>query len=161
MAGLNRRNFLKMVGLTGSAAIAGCSPDTARKLIPYIIPPEDIVPGEATWYATTCRECPAGCGILAKNRDGHVVKVEGNPLHPVNGGKPWGKLCPRGQASLQNLYNPDRYRGPLKRNPDGKVESLTWEQAEQIFLKGLAAVHQKGSGERVVFLTEVITGARK
>ena len=73
MADFSRRDFLKAVSLTGTAAAIGCSSEPARKLIPYIIPPEDIIPGEATWYATTCRECPAGCGLLAKNRDGHII----------------------------------------------------------------------------------------
>ncbi|NIQ38261.1 MAG: twin-arginine translocation signal domain-containing protein, partial [Proteobacteria bacterium] len=80
MADLGRRQFLKMVGLTCTTAAVGCSQESARRLIPYIIPPEDIIPGKATWYATTCRECPAGCGLVAKNRDGRVIKVEGNPL---------------------------------------------------------------------------------
>src|SRR5512139_3405779 len=145
MAGLNRRNFLKMVGLTGSAAIAGCSPDTARKLIPYIIPPEDIVPGEATWYATTCRECPAGCGILAKNRDGHVIKLEGNPLHPVNE----GRLCARGQASLQGLYNPDRIKGPQRKTAQDRFEPLRWEQGEELLIQSLLPLVKKGRGERI------------
>jgi len=70
MADFSRRDFLKAVSLAGTAAAMGCSPESARKLIPYLVPPEDIIPGEATWYATTCRECPAGCGLLAKNRDG-------------------------------------------------------------------------------------------
>ena len=101
---LSRRRFLKAAGLIGITAIAGGCDDATRKLIPFVVQPEDIVPGEAVWYATTCRECPAGCGILAKNRDGRVIKVEGNPLHPVN----TGKLCVRGQASVQGVYNPDR-----------------------------------------------------
>ena len=51
--------------------------------------------------------------MLAKNRDGRIIKVEGNPLHPIGG----GKLCARGQASLQRLYHPDRYPRPMR--PDG------------------------------------------
>ena len=154
MVGLNRRNFLKMVGLTGSAAIAGCSPDTTRKLIPYIIPPEDIVPGEATWYATTCRECPAGCGLLAKNRDGHMIKVEGNPLHPVN----QGKLCARGQASLQGLYNPDRVRGPMKKTPQGKWEDISWEEGEKLLNEKISQVLSSKRGDRIVFLSDLVVG---
>jgi len=73
MTKLKRRDFLKLVGLTGVTAAAGCSPDATKKLIPYLIPEDDIVPGVATWYASTCRECPAGCGILAKNREGRVI----------------------------------------------------------------------------------------
>ena len=111
MAGLNRRDFLKMIGLTGTTAAMGCSSESGRTLVPYVIPPEDIIPGQASWYASTCRECPAGCGLLVKNRDGRVIKVEGNPLHPIN----QGKLCVRGQASVQSLYNPDRINGPLEK----------------------------------------------
>ena len=69
------------------------------------------MPGVATWFATVCRECPAGCGVLAKSREGRVVKVEGNPDHPVNR----GALCARGQASLLGTYDPDRIPGPRAR----------------------------------------------
>jgi anaerobic selenocysteine-containing dehydrogenase/Fe-S-cluster-containing dehydrogenase component len=153
----SRRQFLKAAGVTGLTALtAGCS-DATRKLIPYVTPPEDIVPGEATWYATTCRECPAGCGILAKNRDGRVIKVEGNPLHPVN----TGKLCPRGQASVQGVYNPDRHRGPLKRRPDGAFAPLSWDEAEKGILNTLAPLIAKGRGRSVAFLTDLTTGPEK
>ncbi len=161
MGKFSRRQFLKAACLTGATAAAGCTDKPFKNLIPYVIPPEDIVPGEATWYATTCRECPAGCGLLAKNRDGHVIKAEGNPLHPVNGGKPWGKLCARGQASLQNLYNPDRYPSPMQRNAEGQLHSLTWEAAEKLLLDQVAGMLQRGRGERVAFVTELITGTRK
>ena len=157
MSKLSRRGFLKALGLSGTAAITACSPESARKLIPYIIPPEDIVPGEATWYTTTCRECPAGCGVLAKNRDGHIIKVEGNPLHPVN----QGKLCARGQASVQGLYNPDRIKGPLKRNSQGKWEGVSWEDGENLLIEKVSQIVQKGRGERVVFLTDLISGTLK
>src|SRR4030042_3900137 len=129
MSNVSRREFLKVVTLAGTTAAMGCSSEAARKLIPFVIPPEDIIPGEATWDATTCRECPAGCGLLAKNREGRVIKAEGNPLHPVN----HGKLCPRGQASLQGLYNPDRIRGPMKKTSPARFDPLPWEQAENFF----------------------------
>ena len=104
---IKRRDFLKILGVSGvSAAVSGCSSETSRTLIPYLIPENEVVPGQATWYATVCRECPAGCGVLAKTMEGRAVKVEGNPDHPVN----QGRLCARGQASLQGLYNPDRIR---------------------------------------------------
>jgi len=158
MSEFSRRDFLRAVTLAGTAAAAaGCSSESARKLIPYIIPPEDIVPGEATWYATTCRECPAGCGILAKNREGRVIKVEGNPLHPIN----QGKLCPRGQASLQGLYDPDRIRGPMKKNPQGLFESVSWDQAQKEVALRVREVLEKGRGDGIFFLTELNTGALK
>jgi anaerobic selenocysteine-containing dehydrogenase/Fe-S-cluster-containing dehydrogenase component len=157
MSHLSRRDFLKAVGLTGTTAAIGCSPDSARRLIPYIIPPEDIIPGEATWYATTCRECPAGCGMLAKNRDSRIIKVEGNPLHPVN----QGKLCARGQASLQGLYNPDRFRGPLRRSARGSLDPVSWEQAEDLLVQKLSQIQGRGEKARIIFLSELITGTLK
>lgn len=152
----SRRQFLKAASLAGTAVLTGCS-DHARKLIPYVIPPPDIVPGEATWYATTCRECPAGCGLLAKNRDGHVIKVEGNPSHPVN----TGKVCPRGQASVQGIYNPDRYRKPMVRDSGGKFRAATWQNAERMLLQRLSPLVQGGQKGRVVFLTGLVTGSRR
>ena len=157
MSDVSRREFLKVVTLAGTAAAMGCSSESARKLIPFVIPPEDIIPGEATWYATTCRECPAGCGLLAKNREGRVIKAEGNPLHPVN----QGKLCPRGQASLQGLYNPDRIRGPMKKTSPGRFDPFPWEQAENFFSAKLQEIVKRGKGERIAFLTDLTTGTLK
>jgi anaerobic selenocysteine-containing dehydrogenase/Fe-S-cluster-containing dehydrogenase component len=155
MTELGRRDFLKLIGLTGAASAVGCSSESARTLIPYISPPEDVIPGKAIWYASTCRECPAGCGLLAKNRDGHAIKVEGNPLHPISG----GKLCARGQASLHGLYNPDRFPGPSKKGPGGKLASVTWEEGEAILSRSLKEAIQKGRGDRIVFLTDLVTGS--
>ena len=153
MADITRRGFLKALGLAASSATMGCSADSARKLLPYIIPAEDIIPGKASWYATTCRECPAGCGMLAKNRDGRIIKVEGNPNHPVNR----GTLCPRGQASLHGLYNPDRYKGPLVR--DGKsFKKISWDAGRQILVDHIRKREGQKQGERCVFLTGLVGG---
>ncbi len=157
MFDLKRRDFLKIIGLAGTSAVTGCSSDTPNRLVPYIFPPEDIIPGEAAWYASTCRECPAGCGLLAKNRDGRVVKLEGNPLHPVS----QGKLCARGQASLQGLYNPDRFPGPFIRKTNGKLTSVTWQQGEEVLVRTLTDLIRQGRGERIVFVSELITGSLK
>lgn len=154
MPDIKRRNFLKIIGLTGTTAAMGCSAESARKLIPYIIPPEEIVPGEATWFATTCRECPAGCGMLAKNRDGRIIKVDGNPSHPVNR----GALCARGQASLHGLYNPDRFPGPCRRM-GGKLTPASWPAGLDTMIARLKALRAQGRGKRIVFLSTLQTGA--
>src|SRR3990172_9155487 len=78
-ADMNRRDFLKVLGAAGATTLAGCASEAPEKLIPYLIPHEEINPGEAVWYASTCRECPAGCGLLVKTREGRAIKVEGNP----------------------------------------------------------------------------------
>ena len=144
---MDRRRFLKVLGVSsgGAVAAAGCSTDSAEKLIPYLVPPENQVPGLATYYATTCRECPAGCGMHVRVREGRAVKVEGNPLSPFNG----GGLCARGQASLQGLYNPDRLRGPMARTADGGFEPITWDDA----LAQIAGRLGQTTGEGVAFVT--------
>ncbi len=124
MSELDRRDFLKIVGLSaGAAATVACDPPD--KLIPYVVQPEEITPGIAVEYASTCQECPAACGLHVKTREGRPIKLEGNPDHPVNK----GKLCARGQASLGRTYHPDRIEGPASRSGDGSLQPTTWEDA--------------------------------
>jgi anaerobic selenocysteine-containing dehydrogenase/Fe-S-cluster-containing dehydrogenase component len=131
--GIERRDFLKVLGVSGAGAgLVGCSTDHVERLLPYVTPPEEITPGVATWYSTVCGECPAGCGTWVKTREGRAIKVEGNPNHPVSG----GALCSRGHASLQGLYNPDRLTGPMRRNGDG-FEAISWEDAEAFLAQGM------------------------
>lgn len=151
---VNRREFLKIIGIGGgTAAMVGCSAQPPETLIPYVIPPEEIIPGEATWYATVCRECPAGCGMLVKTMGGRVLKAEGNPDHPIN----LGRLCARGQASVQGLYNPDRIRQPLKKGTDDTWHPISWEEGEHLLAARLTEL--KGQGGRVAFVTSLLTGS--
>ena len=136
--GLKRRDFLKVLGAGGAGAgLAGCSTESVERLIPYVVPPEEITPGVATWYTSVCGECEAGCGMWVRTREGRVVKVEGNPGHPVSG----GALCSRGHSSIQGLYNPDRFGGPMLRQ-DGELRPVSWDEAEQILAERLGAAAQ-------------------
>jgi anaerobic selenocysteine-containing dehydrogenase/Fe-S-cluster-containing dehydrogenase component len=131
---VSRRSFLKLAAATGAAAaIPGCKP-AARHLIPYVIPDENVIPGVPSFYATSCNECPAGCGVIARVREGRVIKLEGNPADPIGA----GALCARGQAALQGLYNPDRLRRPHRRGPDGLINPISWDDATAQFGKALA-----------------------
>ena len=85
-SGAGRRDFLKVLGIGSAVGLTGCSRTAPDALATYAVPPEQMVKGHALWFATTCRECPAGCGALARVREGRVHKLEGNPVHPVNGG---------------------------------------------------------------------------
>jgi molybdopterin-containing oxidoreductase family iron-sulfur binding subunit len=147
--GVKRRDFLKVVGVSGvAAAAAACYPnDKVEKLIPYVASPDNTVPGVSTYYATTCRECASGCGIIVETRDGRAIKAEGNPDHPVNR----GALCGRGQAALQGLYNPDRFRGPMMRNA-GTLAPVTWERALQLLAQKLGEAKSKGQAANAVFI---------
>jgi anaerobic selenocysteine-containing dehydrogenase/Fe-S-cluster-containing dehydrogenase component len=150
---MDRRGFFRIVGASGAAvAAAGCG-KTTETLLPYVIPPEHIVPGVATWFATVCRECPAGCGVLAKSREGRIVKLEGNPDHPVNR----GALCARGQASLLGAYDPDRVPGPRVRE-GGAWRALSVADAHKLFVDKVAAARQAGAG-RIAMITQLETGS--
>jgi molybdopterin-containing oxidoreductase family iron-sulfur binding subunit len=126
--GILRRDFLKVVGVTGAgASIAGCSTQDVERLLPYATTPEEITPGVATWYTTVCGGCAAECGMWVRTREGRAIKVEGNPSHPVSE----GGLCSQGHATLQHLYNPDRFHGPMIR--EGAVfRQGTWDEAERL-----------------------------
>jgi molybdopterin-containing oxidoreductase family iron-sulfur binding subunit len=125
--GIKRRDFLKVLGVSGAGAtMTGCGPGEVEKLLPYVVQPEEITPGVATWYATTCG-CPAGCGIWVRTREGRAVKIEGNPDHPIS----QGAVCLQGHASLQHLYNPDRFAGPMIREGD-VFRPGTWDEAERL-----------------------------
>ena len=141
--GLGRRDFLRIVGVGGAGAtVAGCSTDKVERLIPYVVPPEEITPGVATWYASTCGECSSGCGIRVRTREGRAVMIEGNPDHPVSK----GGVCSRGVSALQGLYNPDRVATPLRAGPDG-LEAITWDEALALLAERL------GTGGRSLFVT--------
>ena len=130
--GLKRRDFLKVLGVSGAGAtLAGCSTEVER-IIPYVVPPEEITPGVATWYATVNPELGYACGIWARTREGRVVKLEGNPAHPVNR----GALDARAHSAVQALYNPDRYSSPMLREGD-TFRAISWEEAEALLAERL------------------------
>src|SRR5260370_2586408 len=152
---MDRRRFLTVLGATGGAAAAtsgcGIGPEPTERLIPYLVPPENQVRGSGTYDATTCRECAAGCGWHAKVREGRVVKLEGNPESPIN----QGRLCSRGQAGVQGLYNPDRITDPMARGPSGEWQKLSWEDA----IARLQAKVKEARGKGIVFVTGLESGS--
>jgi molybdopterin-containing oxidoreductase family iron-sulfur binding subunit len=152
---MDRREFLQMLGLvSGATLLSSCGSDTGQKeLISYLVPAEDgVIPGEATWRPSTCTECPAQCGILARLREGRPVKLEGLPEHPVSR----GGLCVRGQAALGRLYHPERIKTPLQRDVEGRLEKISWSQA----LGRIAEALENGreQGRRNLFLSGRTTG---
>ena len=147
---MNRRTFLKIASMGSVAVAAGCSAKSEDNLFTMVRATEDMVTGKEAWYASTCRECPAGCGVVAKNREGRVVKLEGNRLHPVNR----GTLCIRGQAALQGLYNPDRLWMPQLKTNDGWQE-IPFNKAEALIRQKARAAANRGAG-RIAMVTEVV-----
>ncbi len=151
--GFNRRDFLKIVGASTGVAASGCAQELPEKLIPYVVQPDEVVPGVASWYAASCGECSAGCGVLVRTREGRVVKVEGNPSHPVNK----GGLCAVGQSSVQGLYDPDRVREPLKREVNGAFKPISWKEAIDEIAGAIAKA--SSAGKETVLLTKPLAGS--
>ena len=149
---MNRRDFFKIVATTGAAAATSGCQQATEQILPLVVPNENLIPGVASWFATVCRECPAGCGVLARNREGRVVKLEGNPDHPVS----QGTLCARGQAALQGLYHPDRFAGPQRREGDA-LKSAAWDDALKTLGEKLAGV--KGKGKALAVVTQLESGS--
>lgn len=127
---MSRREFIKTlsIGAAATAVLTGCGP-ASRYVVrePYTRMPEYTYNGQSTYYATTCRECPAGCGTVVRTEQGRALKVEGNPYNPIN----QGKTCSRGQAALQGLYNPDRIQNPLRQDGRGSQNftEMNWDEA--------------------------------
>ncbi len=140
---MDRRTFLQLGGLSAASALLGGCKSANEKIIPYLIPPDEgVTPGIANYYASTCRFCPAGCGILVRVSEGRAKKIEGNPAHPVNR----GKLCARGQAIIQELYHPDRVPQPMKRSGkrgSGQFIKISWEEGLDLFVGNLRSIRQK------------------
>src|SRR2546430_558947 len=151
---MNRRDFFRVVAASGAtAAASGCQRAT-ETILPLVVPNEQIVPGVAAWFATVCRECPAGCGVIAKNREGRVVKLEGNPDHPVN----QGALCARGQAALQGLYHPDRFTGPRLRD-GAALKPVPWDAAQKVVADKLADLRNAAKGQAIALVTQLETSS--
>ncbi len=159
---MERRDFFKIISATSAAAVTTACGDPSDKLIPLLIPDQDIPPGSESWHPAVCGECSAGCGTLVRVMQGSriieqktdkgtekvrqrlaaIKKIEGNPLDPVSG----GRLCARGQAVVQALYHPDRLTGPMKRSGqrgEGKFTPIAWADA---LAEAKAAVAKAGTG---------------
>ncbi|MBM3180772.1 MAG: twin-arginine translocation signal domain-containing protein [Chloroflexi bacterium] len=145
----SRRDFLKLagVGAATTAVLTGCGPASRYvKREPYMQMPEYNYNGQSTYYATTCRECAAGCGLVVRTSQGRAIKTEGNPNNPLN----LGKTCARGQATLHGLYNPDRVTDSLKRDSRGSesMQVMDWESAIQVVADAL----KNNKPEEIAFL---------
>lgn len=129
ISGVNRRDFLNLVGLGGTASVlGGCgntSIESGVELVQSYVQPESfVVPGVGVYYASTCTQCGSACGIMGKVREGRILKLEGNPQSAISG----GKICGLGQAGIQGHYSPDRLKTPMLKE-NGVFKITTWEKA--------------------------------
>ncbi len=144
--GISRRTFLKVMG--ASMALAGltaCTATNPEKIVPYVEAPEEVIPGNPMFFASAFPMGGYGMGVLVESHEGRPTKIEGNPDHPAS----LGATDVFAQASILNLYDPDRSRQPEKRGMLQDWAAFSADLAQEI--KGW------GKGEGVRLLTGTVT----
>src|SRR5512140_665513 len=137
---LSRRGFLKLSAVTAGALTVGqfVPPSVAQaatKAGLLNIRGDGYVP-------SMCEMCVWRCGLIAKIKDGRVVKLDGNSEHPHSR----GNLCPRGQSGLMNTYDPDRVLTPLVRvgkRGEGLFRKASWDEALDIVASNMSKIKDK------------------
>jgi MoCo/4Fe-4S cofactor protein with predicted Tat translocation signal len=145
---LDRRQFMKLMG--ASLALAGlgaCTTQPTQTVVPYVKPPEDLVPGEPVYFATAMPLQGTVTGLLVESHVGRPTKVEGNPQHPAS----LGATDVFAQASVLTLYDPDRSQ--VVRRVD---EILSWDSFATALATALEAQAASG-GAGLRILTETVS----
>ena len=144
MGKFTRREFLTLMGIAAGGGALAYAPKVAVKAFEAAWGEDwvEVPKGPESWVTSLCRQCPGGCGIRVRLIGDRPVKIEGNPFHPVNR----GALCPKGQAGLMSLNDPDRIKGPLQRVGDrgaGKWQEITWDEAIKLVVNRLQEIKGK------------------
>ncbi len=151
----DRRSFLKVAAATGTVGAAALA---LKKIqIPSLSTGLAAEPGEEKIVKTACGLCPCGCGLDVRVVYGKAVKVEGNPLHPLN----QGVCCLRAQSSLEILYSPERLEHPrrqLGERGSGDWEEISWEEALEMVASKLGELRAAGQAHSVAFLHGELRG---
>ncbi|HUI65801.1 MAG TPA: 4Fe-4S dicluster domain-containing protein, partial [Bacteroidota bacterium] len=141
---MSRKQFLALLSASAAFAAAGCADYRDKgEIVPYTRKPEEVTPGVPNFYASTCTGCDQACGILIKTREGRPIKIDGNPDHPINR----GAICAKGQASVLNLYDPNRLRVPRRGTTSGQTGDLDWASADVEIRR---AIHEAGARKKQI-----------
>jgi len=147
MNNINRRDFLK-IGAFGATAIqfSGLIPifgNQGKNVSRFSKNFRKSIP-------TTCDLCPARCGILGFLQYEYLAAIQGNPKHVNNR----GKICARGIAAINQVYDPDRILHPMRRTGkrgEKKWKKLSWDEALGEIYKRLRTIRNQGNEEKFVF----------
>ena len=146
---IKRRDFLKLSAAAGAAATLGKPALNAFANESGGGKPLGELPGK--WKASTCQGCTTWCPVEIFVQNGRAVKVRGNLLSKQND----GYVCPRGHLSLQQVYDPDRVKVPMKRtNPqkgrgvDPKFVPISWDEALNTIADKMMELRNAGEPEK-------------
>lgn len=144
----SRRRFLSlMAGSMALAGLTGCTRQPTETILPYVDPPENIIPGKPKYYATAAPVNGVAEGVIVESHLGRPTKVEGNPNHPAN----LGATSVHSQACLMDLYDPDRSKEILYQGVP-----QAWDAFEVAWTKAIAPIAARnGAGFRVLSETVV------
>jgi len=181
---IGRRKFLKVAGATAAVAatgagVSGCtsvgSKEHAIAADPAGVKEWGREAGQ--WIPSCCNMCGGQCGIMVHVVNGLVEKIEPNHWNPNNysnistdffagyteeyGCAEGGTICPKGNAGIQQLYDPDRVKKPLKRtNPDKSPgadpnwKEISWEQALDEIAAKMKALRNAGEAHKLIWFSE-------
>jgi len=126
---LTRSGFIKGAVAAGVSLAIGSG---LRALKAAAAKSKDKAAGPGRWHPTTCQGCTSWCAVQVLVKDGRAIKVRGNPNSKVN----MGNCCSKSHLAIQQLYDPDRIKTPMKRtNPkkgrdqDPKFVPISWDEA--------------------------------
>lgn len=151
---LTRRTFIQASTASAGLALSGCAtqPLTSAMAVRKAKPSG---PAKGEWVSTTCQGCTQWCAIQLFSQDGRITRARGNPLSKANG----GYCCPRGHLIVQQTYDPDRIKGPMKRtNPvkgrgvDPKFVPISWDEALDIVATKMIDLRRANETEKLVYL---------
>mgnify|MGYP001391945650 CR=1 FL=1 len=154
---IKRRDFLK-ASVAAGAAMALTGPSlNAFAQVPKPLAGEKVSGSTdaGKWIPSTCQGCTQWCPVEFFVQNGRAVKVRGNQLSKVNN----GYCCPRGHLMLQELYDPDRVKVPMKRtNPkkgrgeDPKFVPISWDEALGIVADKLIELRKNNEPHKFLFI---------
>ncbi|MEK7374949.1 MAG: molybdopterin-dependent oxidoreductase, partial [Thermodesulfobacteriota bacterium] len=149
---ISRRDFLKVTAAAGAMTAVGMPPLNA-----FSMGARQKISGESpgAWLPSTCQGCTAWCPVEFFVQEGRVVKVRGNRFSKANG----GFVCPRGHLMIQQIYDPDRVKVPMKRtNPqkgrgiDPKFVPVAWDEALDTIADKMMELRKANEPEKFMYM---------
>jgi anaerobic selenocysteine-containing dehydrogenase len=159
--GISRRGFIKASAVTG-ATVAGLSVNKPMLTAFSETDQKEQIAESGKWLASTCQGCTTWCPVQVYVENGRAIKVRGNPNSKGN----HGKICPRPHLAIQQLYDPDRVKVPMKRtnpkkgrNEDPKFVPISWEEAIDAVTDKMMELRKSHETHKFALLRGRYTGA--
>ncbi|HBF22603.1 MAG TPA: molybdopterin oxidoreductase [Planctomycetes bacterium] len=144
----SRRRFLQLMGASAALGAAGACSWKEEKILPFSQRPDGWIPGKTKAFATSMELGGVGRGLVVTCYDGRPIKVEGNSEHPES----LGATDSFAQASVLELYDPDRSRAPFRQS-GGQKEPSSWESFSS-WVRPILEEAKKDGGKGLAILAE-------